>query len=220
MAHANVIDNGLFDDEMQLLTQHQLQLEDQITSRFKDQIDLLEAHIEDVPVGWHSIFRDAVRSLRAVDCPKRNGLEFSEPVFVRGSLTVAVYHSTSDCVPSGILSKLLKRSECTCQRCGRTYGVDFRSGSHETLCSRCYVRMSLSDAISQWVRPVPRYADPLIEFDTLPPNIKLLIPSHKIRTLWLASSNQKIDYVKPTDLEYQRPKLEAMKRYLDETEVK
>ena len=219
MAFANVIDNELLDDEMQPLTLDELQFEDRITSRFKDQIDLLESQIGDVPLGWHPIFRDAIRSLRAIDCPKRNGIEFSEPVFGRGTLTVAVYYAITDKVASGILYKLSKRAECTCQRCGRTYGTSFRKGCHETLCSRCYVRVSLSDAISQWVRPVPCYADPLIEFDTLPPNIKLLIPSYKIRTLSLASSNQKIDYVRPADLEHQRPKLEAMKRYLDETEV-
>ena len=218
MAHANVIENELLDDYMQPLTMVELQFEDRITSRFKDQIDLLESQIGDVPLGWHPIYRHAIRSLRAVDCPKRNGIEFSEPVFGRGSLTVAVYYAITDKVASGIFYKLSKRSECTCQRCGRTYGTSFRKGCHETLCTKCYVRVSLSDAISQWVRPVYYYPDPLIEFDSLPLNIKLLIPSYKIKTLWLASSNQKIDYVKPTDLEHQRPKLEAMQRYLDETE--
>ena len=199
MAHANVIDNELFDDEMHPLSEWEF--EDRITSRFNDQIDLLEAHIGDVPLGWHPIYQHAIRSLRAVDCPKRNGIEFSEPVFGRGSLTVAVYYAVTDKVASGILYKLSKRSECTCQRCGKTYGVSFRKGIQETLCPKCYVRVSLRDAISQWVRPIPCFADPLIEFDSLPPNIKLLIPRYKIRTLWLATSNQKIEYVKPADLE-------------------
>ena len=215
MNYANVIDNELVDDELMSVD---LPFGQRIASRFADHVTWLASQIGDVPTGWHPIFRNAMRSLKAIACTKRNGIEFSEPVVVRGALTVAVHYAVSDRVASGILYKLAKRSECTCMGCGRTYGVQFRKYNQQTLCNKCHVRASLKEELSNWVgRRFHYYEHPMVQFDILPLNIQFLIPPSKIRTLHLPLTNVPIKYVTPEELRKQLPGMEAIKRFLDET---
>lgn len=218
MGFANVIHNDLVDDEGQPITD--LPFTERICSRFSDQITWLESQIGDVPLGWHPIFRNAIRSLRAVACKNRDGIEFSEPVSMRGALLVAVYYSVTDKVASGILYKLTNRSECTCQHCGRTYAVRFRKCSEQTLCAKCHVRVSLNDEVRRWVGDTYNHlllcSQPLIEFDALPPNIQFLIPRHQVKSLHLESTGSRINYVTPSEMHKLKHRLEAIKRYLDE----
>jgi hypothetical protein len=216
MSFANLIDNELVDDDGLALTE--LPFAERISSRFAAQVTWLASQIGDVPLGWHPIYRNAMRGLRAIACEKRDGIEFSEPVSVRGALTVAVYYAITDKVASGILFKLSKRSECTCQDCGRAYGVRFRKYNQQTLCNKCHVRASLKAELSNWVGRRFAYNEhPFLEFDALPPNIQLLFPRNKIRTLHLESNGEKIEYVTVEELRKQTPRLEAMKQYLDAT---
>ena len=94
MAHANVIDNQLVNDDGLALAD--LPFAERAASRFADQVELLASQFRDVPVGWHPIFRNAMRGLKAIACTQRDGIEFSEPLVVRGALTVAVYYALSD----------------------------------------------------------------------------------------------------------------------------
>ena len=101
---------------------------------------------------------------------------------MRGALTVAVYYAITDRVASGILYKLAKRSECTCQDCSRTFGVHFRKYNQQTLCNKCHVRASLKEELSNWVgRHLAYNEHPFVQFDALPLNIQFLIPRNKVR---------------------------------------
>jgi hypothetical protein len=217
MGFANAIDNELVNDDGLALAE--LPFAGRTASQFSDQVSWLASQIGDTPLGWHPIFRNAMQSLRAVACHKRNGIEFSEPVVLRGALTVAVYYATTDRVASGILYKLAKRSECTCQHCGRAYGVSFRKCSQQTLCSQCHVRISLKEELNNWVGHRVHYCEhPVVEFEALPLNIQFLIPQDEVRTLHLDSTNSRIEYVTPEDVRKQTPRLEAIKRFLDDTD--
>jgi hypothetical protein len=215
MGYANVIGNEWVDDDGLALAE--LPFAGRIASRFADEVICLASKIGVVPLGWHPIFRHAMRSLRAISCSKRNGIEFSEPVVVRGALTVAVYYAVSDKVASGILYKLSKRSESTCQQCGWTYGVRIRKYNQQTLCNKCHVRASLKEELSNWVgRHVLYNKHPCVQFDALPLNIQFLIPHRKIRTLQVESKNDQIKYVTAEDLHEQIPWLEALSQFLDD----
>lgn len=218
MAFANIIGNRYVDDSGQV--RKSFPFEEPVPSRFLDQVAILERQVKDVPTGWHGIFYDAIKALRAVNCAGRDGIEFSEPVFGRGTLTVATFKATHDTAVSGILSKLSKRSECTCEHCGRTYSVCYRKQLQITLCARCYVRSSLEHSLHRLLRRNPYISAPLIEIEALPPNVVLLIPKGKIRSLQLESVDKSIDYVRHDDLEGLRPAFEAMSRYLDDTTPK
>lgn len=215
MAFANIIGNSYLDDFGR--AQKTLPFEEPVTNRFLDQVAILQGQIKDVPTGWHKIFYAAIKALRAVNCAGRDGIEFSEPVFGRGTLTVATYEATQDNAVIGILSKLSKRSECTCEHCGRTYSVCYRKQLQITLCARCYVRSSLEHSLHRLLRRNPYVSAPFIEIEALPPNVVLLIPKQKIKTLRLESIDQNIEYVRHDDLESLRPAFEAMSNYLDET---
>lgn len=215
MAFANIIGNSYQDDFGQ--AQKTLPFDKPVPSRFLDQVAILEGQVKDVPTGWHVIFHDAIKALRAVNCEQRDGIEFSEPVFGRGALTVAAYEAAHDTAVGGILSKLSKRSECTCEHCGRSYSVRYRKLVHITLCARCYVRTSLEQNLPRLVRKSSYVSAPIIELATLPPNVVLLIPKAKIRSLRLESINESIEYVRHEDLDSLRPAFDAMSRYLDET---
>lgn len=216
MGFANFIDNKLVDDDGLALVE--LPFAEQISSRFSAQVTWLASQIGDVPLGWHPIYRNAMRGLRATACEKRDGIEFSGPISVRGTLTVAVYYAITDRVASGILFKLSKRSECTCQDCGRAHGVRFRKYNQQTLCNKCHVRASLKEELRNWVGCRFAYNDhPVLEFDALPPNIKIQIPKNTIRTLNSESNGEKIDYVTIEELRKLTPRLAAIKRYLDDT---
>lgn len=121
MAHANIVDNEFVDDDR--IPMRDLAFADRMASKFSDQIAQLASARAQIPVGWHRIFDHAVRSLRAVDCPKRNGIEISEIAYGQGAMHVEVYYAPTDQAVRGILNCLCKRSGSTCQDCGRSYGA-------------------------------------------------------------------------------------------------
>ena len=218
MAHANFVDNNMVDDDGTPVMD--LQFADHRDSKFCDQIQQLAHARIHIPAGWHCIFDHAVRSLKAVNCPKRDGIEISEVVFGSGALYVVAYNASQDKVVRGILSCLAKRSACTCQVCGRGYGAVYRKSSGHTLCARCYVHTNLATELGRWL-PVNQESQmhknlPLIELDSLPENIKLLIPKSQIKTLRLMSDSKEISYVTPLDMETHFQALEVMKRCLDQ----
>lgn len=218
MAHANFVDNNMVDDDG--IPVMDLQFADHRDSKFCDQIQQLILARTRIPVGWHCIFDHAVRSLKAVNCPKRDGIEISEVVFGSGALYVAAYNASQDKVVRGILSCLAKRSACTCQVCGRGYGAVYRKSNGHTLCARCYVHTNLATELGRWL-PVNQASQmhknlPLIELDSLPENIKLLIPKSQIKTLRLTSDGKEVNYVTSVDMETHLQALEVMKRCLDQ----
>jgi hypothetical protein len=87
MAHANIVNNQMVEDAGNPVTN--LPFADRVDSKFCDQIQQFELQRNNIPTGWRRIFDDAIRSLRAVDCPKRNGIEISEIAFGCGSLHIA-----------------------------------------------------------------------------------------------------------------------------------
>lgn len=216
MAYANVIDNDLVDDDGQALKELPFDGHDDL--QFKEQIDILNSYLDVIPSGWHSIYLKAIKSLRAIDSPMRNGIELTEPITGGGALIVATYGWDSDHAVIGILSKLRKRSECTCQDCGRTFGVRFRKGNRQTLCNKCHVKVGLKEELNDWVgRRFPHHQHAVVEFDALPLNIQFLVPPNRVRTMFLAANGDQFRYVTTEELKKQTQKMEAIKRFLDET---
>lgn len=218
MAHANVLNSEYVDDDG--IPVRDLPFADRMTSKFANQIQYLASQRSDVPSGWHRIFDDAIISLRAVDCPKRNGIEFSEIAFSSGALKLATDYATTDKVVPGILSRLCKRSSCTCQECGRGYGAVFRHSTRETLCASCHVHADLAVELRRWldikIAAGARRSRPILEVATLPINMQLLIQQDQIKTLRLVSGGKEIYYVTPADVEAHVKTLAVMKGYLDQ----
>lgn len=220
MAHANMIDNELVDDNR--IPLEDLPFAERTASKFCAQIAQLAAQWDHVPLGWHGIFDHAIRSLKAVDCPKRNGIEISEIAFGQGALHLEVYYAPTDKVVRGILSCLSKRSGCTCEVCGRGYGAVYRKSSQRTLCAGCHVQQDLATELHRWIsetKSSQAYRKrPLIEFDSLPVNIRLLIPEGRVRSLRLVSADREVAYVTPDTVMAQLKTLSVMKRFLEQSE--
>jgi hypothetical protein len=129
------------------------------------------------------------------------------------------YYAPTDKVVQGILNCLTKRSACTCQVCGRSYGAVYRPSSRHTLCARCDVQSDLAAELQRWVSEngegQAHKARPVIEFESLPANIKLLIPRSQIQFLRLVSEDREITYVTPQAISARLKTLKVMKRYLD-----
>ena len=219
MAHAHLQDNRWVDDNG--IDIEELPFADHMNSKFADQVKLLEAQRRDIPVGWHPIFCDTIRALKAVDCPKRDGIEFSEPAMGRGSLRIQVYYAPTDKVVRAIINKLAARSECTCELCGRGYGAVYRLSSEQTLCAGCHVRTDLKVNVELWLGESYKsrlYREaPVVELDSLPWTIKQLVPKHKVKKLHLVSRENPVQYVTPSDVLSQVSKLKVIKRYLDQS---
>lgn len=217
MGHAHlqynrwVDDNGMDIDE--------LPFADRAASKFAEQIKLLEAQRSDLPVGWHPIFNDAIRMLNAVDCPRRDGIEFSEPAMGRGGLRIQLYFATTDKVVRGIINKLTARSECTCELCGRSYGALYRHSSEQTLCARCHVETDLKQNVSLWLDDTYKgriYREtPILEFDSLPWTLQQIVSKYKVKKLYLPSQGQPVRYVTPADVLSHAGKMKVIKQFLD-----
>ena len=218
MAHANIVNNEMVDDDC--IPMRDLPFADRVASKFTDQINQLAAARDQIPVGWQGIFDHALRSLQAVDCPKRNGIELSEIAFGIGSLHIEVYYAPTDKVVRGILNALTKRSSCTCEVCGRRYGTVYRNSSRRTLCTSCHVQADLAAELNRWFgegganRAYQRR--PLIEFESLPLNIRLVIPEGRIRSMPLLSDDRGIAYVTPDTVLAQRKALSVMRSCLEQ----
>jgi hypothetical protein len=215
MAHANVIGNHLITDSE---SGDYRRFGSQVQSRFNLQIDKLAGRISEVPLGWHHLFRDAVRMLRAVDCPKRNGIEFSEPEIQFGEFRLSVYFGPTDKTVRAIVRKLITKTTCTCCVCGSGIGAVLRKESDRVLCAGCYVRTDLKSELEQWLeirasRNIYK-SRLLMEFKELPLNIQFVIPKQKIKTLHL-SDVKPIKFVTPGDVQDQVGKLGLMMRYLN-----
>ncbi|MEC5215022.1 hypothetical protein RCH06_003599 [Polaromonas sp. CG_9.5] len=220
MAHANIVNNELVDDDR--IPMRDLPFAARTASKFCEQIGQLAAARNQIPAGWQSIFDHALRSLRAVDCPKRDGIELSEIAFGRGSLNIEVYYAPVDKVVRGILNCLSKRTCCTCEVCGRGYGAVCRHSRYRTLCASCYVQTDLANELQRWLSDGganSAYRNrPLIEVDSLPINIRLLIPEGRVRRLRLVSDDREITYVTPDTVTAHLKTLAAMKRCLDQSQ--
>ena len=192
-------------------------------SKFCNQIRQLASARDQVPTGWHGIFDQALRSLKAVDCTKRDGIEISEIAFGCGSLHLEVYYAPVDKVVRGILNCLCKRSRSTCQECGRGYGAVYRNSSRSTLCARCHVHTDLSSELHGWFGENSANRAyrkrPIIEFDSLPTNIKLLIPKGQIKCLRLVAGDKEITYATTDDVMAHRKTLAVMKRFMDQSQL-
>ena len=218
MAHANVINNQLVSDAESSFENKRFS--SRIASRFKLHVDKFEERCSEVPPGWHTLMKDAVRMLRAVDCPKRNGIEFSEPRIVRGELRIGIYFAPTDKVVRGIIQKLIKKTTCTCQICGSGIGTIFRQGSEQTLCARCHVHTDLYSELAQWLEARPAQnlykSRPLFVFSNLPKNIQFVIPRERVRSLYLSAQDKPLQYVTPADVQTQAAKLALMMRCLNQ----
>ena len=216
MAHANVIGNHLVTDSE---SRDYRRFGSQVQSRFNLQVDKLEQRISEVPPGWHHLFRDAVRMLRAVDCPKRNGIEFSEPEIQSGEFRLKVYFGPTDKAVRAIVRKLITKTTCTCCVCGSGIGAVLRKESDRVLCAGCYVRTDLQSELEQWLETRASrniYKSRLLmEFKKLPLNIQFVIPNQVIKTLHL-SDVKPVKYVTPGDVKDQAGKLALMMRFLDQ----
>lgn len=219
MAHANILNNELVNDDRILL--RDLPFAERMASQFSDQIQQLATQRQHVPLGWHRIFDQALLSLKAVNCPKRNGIEISEVAFGQGSIHVEVYYAPVDKVVRGILNCLSKRASSTCQECGRSHGAVYRLKSSQTLCAHCHVHSELRSELDEWLvesnGQSTRRNLPIIEVVSLPINIRLLIPKDKIRCLRPVDDNREIAYVTPGDVMAHLKTLKIMKRYLDQS---
>ena len=218
MAHANIIGNEILDDDR--IPMQDLPFSDRTASKFRDQIRQLAAARDQIPAGWHGIFDHAISSLKAVDCPKRDGIELSEIAFGCGSLHIEVYYAPVEKVVRGILNCLCKRSSNTCELCGRGYSAVYRDSSRRTLCASCHVKNDLATELHRWLGENSANRSyrkrPLIEFDSLPINIQLLIPEGQIRCLRLISDDREITYVTPDAVTAQLKTLAVMKRCLEQ----
>lgn len=221
MGHANLKHNIWVDDND--IDIDDVPFADRTGSKFAHQIKQLESQRCNLPLGWHAVFNDAIRMLKAVDCPRRDGIEFSEPAVGRGSLRIQTFYATTDKVVRGIINKLTARTECTCELCGRSYGAAYRLSSEQTLCAGCHVKNDLKENVALWLCDSYKsrsYRDtPVLEFDSLPWTIQQMVPKHKIKKLYLASQKQPILYVTPTDVLSHLNKLKVIKRLLDDSKI-
>ena len=132
---------------------------------------------------------------------------------------VEVYYAPTDKVVRGILNCLSKRSSCTCEVCGRGYGAVYRSSGRRTLCTSCHVKSDLVTELQRWSSESGASQAyrrrPLIEFDSLPTNIRLLIPKGRVRCLRLVSDDREIAYVTPDTVIAQLKSMAVMKQCLD-----
>ena len=217
MAHANIVDNELVDDDQ--ISLRDLPFAERTASQFCDQIQQMASARKYIPSGWHRIFDHALTSLKAVDCPKRNGIEISEIAFGLGAIHFEVYYAPVDKVVRGILNCLCKRSRSTCQDCGCSYGTVYRQKSGQTLCARCHVHAELDIELQRWLGESSANRAyrkrPLIEFYSLPINIQLLIPEDEIRYLRLIRDALEIVYVTPNAVTAHLETLAVMKRFLE-----
>lgn len=220
MAHANILNNEMLNDDG--IPAPDLPFADRIASKFRDQIRQFAAQRDQIPNGWHGIFDKALLSLKAVDCPNRDGIELSEIAFGCGSLHVQVYYAVTDRVVRGILNCLCKRSTNTCEVCGRGFGSVYRNSSRRTLCGNCHVRADLAAELQRWLSDGGKHwayrNRPLIEFDSLPMNIRLLIPKNRVRCLRLISDDREIAYVTPDTVTAHLKSLAVMQHCLDHPE--
>ncbi len=220
MGNANFVNNRLQNDDGTEVSD--LPFSDQMAVGFTYQIEHFQEQRGYIPAGWRSLFDDAVHMLRAVDCSKRNYIELSEPATVKGSLRVQAHYAPTDKVVRGILNRLAKRTECTCEVCGRGYGAVYRTQSDKTLCAGCHVKQDLSAELDLWLgsnyRSRKHRDRPIIEFASLPINIQLLIPEHMLNEFRLVAQSGYITYVTPGVVRSQTAMLKEMQRYLNQTE--
>lgn len=97
----------------------------------------------------------------------------------------------------------------------------YRTSSRHTLCARCHVKTDLAAELRRWLPENGAgraYRNrPIIEFDSLPTNIQLLIPKGQIKSLSLISGDQQIMYVTPDAVTTHLKTLVVMKRYIDQS---
>jgi hypothetical protein len=160
-----------------------------------------------------------IRMLKAVDCPKRDGIEFSDPAMGRGSLRIQVYYAPTDKVVRAIINKLSARAECTCELCGRGYGAVYRLSSEQTLCASCHVRTDLKENVGLWLdngykSRLYREA-PVVEFESLPWSIQHMVSKQKVKMLHLVSRDHPVHYITPSDVLSQMSKLKVIRQFLD-----
>ena len=96
----------------------------------------------------------------------------------------------------------------------------YRKSSRRTLCARCHVHVDLATELHRWLGENSANRAyrkrPIIEFDSLPTNIRLLISKGQIRCLSLVAGNKEISYVTPDDVMAHLKTLVVMKRCLDQ----
>jgi hypothetical protein len=221
MPHANIIDGQYVDDDFQPVDGPEFDPPSWLSRTFREVIAQLASQRDFVPPGWHRLFNETLDKLRAVSCPRRNGIELSEIAFGRGEMVIAAQgggqHNDhgSDRVVQGILNRLRQASAATCACCGTRLGVAYRRDSFATLCDRCHIHQQLDQVIDGFINEDSAYTEaPLIEWDALPLNIQAIIPQDQIKTAHLKALGVRIRYVEPETLQSLQPALKLLKRAL------
>ena len=213
MGHANIDCGQYVDDDFEPSTGPDFEPPKPRT--FTDQIECLLRHRGYVSPGWHLVFDETIRRLKAVNCIKRDSVELTEIAFGRGEMIVGAYSPEGDRVVHGILNRMRQVSAATCSCCGRRYGASYRRDCAQTLCERCHVYTRLEHALKGILEGASNYTQvPLIEWDALPVNIQMIISPEKVKVVRLESLDLNLRYVEPETLQQHRRELAVMKQAL------
>jgi hypothetical protein len=177
---------------------------------YLESLDLLRQSLDEIPFGWHRIFEKTLRSLSAVDCPERASVRVMKPRTQLGVLSIEM--NQRDRVVDGIIGRLIRKSRCTCQRCGRhgkmrSLGMDIK-----TLCVRCYVPYELNLDLDLWIEQMKREdhfrrRHTLLRLSRFKPSLLALIPRDRWKTIDGDNGACIIEYITPEDMLELRPEL-------------
>ncbi len=104
------------------------------------------ARAHEVPPGWRAAFNETLRALRAIRCPQRADVKLIGPTFCDIQLTLI--HTCRDRVIKGIVARLERKTEFTCEICGQA-GIVRSCGAVRVLCSSCAAPWLLREELTK-----------------------------------------------------------------------
>lgn len=154
-------------------------------NEFDQSIASMMARVNEIPPGWRRPFDDAMNALRAVRCPRRASIRMVGPTFC--DMQVTILHRAADPVISGIIARLERRTESTCETCGCPGSVR-ACGLVRVLCSRCSAPWVLREEITKLLLDLDGrrhdHEHGLVSFDELHPTLRPVIPA----AVWRANA--------------------------------
>jgi len=132
-----------------------------------------------ISAGWRGAYHDSLVKLAAVACEIRGPYRLSGPFESDSKLRVA--YSGTDKVVRGILDRLKRTAECTCEICGRRGKRRDTGSSPMVLCARCAAPRLLREAIEVLMRDLAQAeingSSCVIAYEDLPIQMRLVMQS-------------------------------------------
>jgi hypothetical protein len=156
----------------------QEQYDMKFNNEFDQSIASMMARVHEIPPGWRRPFDDAMKALRAVRCPQRASIRMVGPTFC--DMQITILHRAMDPVISGIIARLERRTESTCETCGRPGSIR-TCGPLRVLCSRCSAPWVLREEITKLMLDLNSrrhdHDHGVVSFDELHPTLRPIIPA-------------------------------------------